>query len=228
MSEEEQAEVAGLRLVWKAVYAPGSQDAAFGFWAIADPDAMLDALTQEEFDRNDGKMPYWATLWPSALALAEVVLADPRGLAGRRVLDLGCGLGLVGMAALARGAHVTFLDWEADAVALAVGSAWAAGFGAVEGVVADWRSPPPMAVFDRVLGADVLYEARNGPAVAKFLAAHVAPTGEAWVADPGRLHAERFPEDLAAAGLVSIERRALPPTAEARTLTLWRSARRGA
>jgi hypothetical protein len=85
-----------------------------------------------------------------------------------------------------------------------------------------------MAVFDRVLGADVLYEARNGPAVAKFLAAHVAPTGEAWVADPGRLHAERFPEDLAAAGLLSIERRALPPTAEARTLTLWRSARRGA
>jgi predicted nicotinamide N-methyase len=195
-------------------------------FTLPDPDALLDALTQEEFDRNDGKMPYWATLWPSALALADVVLGDPRGLAGRRVLDLGCGLGLVGMAALARGAHVTFLDWEADAVALAVASAWTAGFGAITGVVADWRSPPSMDVFDRVLGADVLYEERNGPAVATFLAAHVAPTGEAWVVDPGRRHAERFPEDLRAAGMVLVERRALPPAAEARTLTLWRSARR--
>lgn len=195
-------------------------------FTLPDPDALLDALTQEEFDRNDGKMPYWATLWPSALAAAAEVLGDARGLAGRRVLDLGCGLGLVGMAALARGAHVTFLDWEADAVALAVASAFAAGFSAVEGVVADWRSPPTMAVFDRVLGADVLYEARNGPGVARFLAGHVAPSGEAWVVDPGRLHAERFPEDLAAAGMALVERRALPPAGEARTLTLWRSARR--
>jgi len=201
---------------------------AVEMFTLPDPNALLDDLTQEEFDRNDGKMPYWATPWPSALALADVVLGDPRGLAGRRVLDLGCGLGLVGMAALARGARVTFLDWEADAVALAVASAWAAGFGSVEGVVADWRSPPPMAVFDRVLGADVLYEARNGPAVARFLAGHVGPEGEAWVADPGRLHAERFPDDLGAAGLGLVERRALPPAAEARTLTLWRSARRPA
>src|SRR5262245_32819015 len=44
---------------------------------LPDPDALLDALTQEEFDQSDGRMPYWATLWPSALALADVVLSAP-------------------------------------------------------------------------------------------------------------------------------------------------------
>jgi hypothetical protein len=51
---------------------------------------------------------------------------------------------------------------------------------------------------------------------------------KAWVVDPGRRHAEGFPADLDAAGLRLVERRGLPPAAEARTLTLWRSARRGA
>ena len=67
-----------------------------GLVALADPDVLLDALTQEEFDRSDGRMPYWAVLWPSALALAKVVLAGASP-AGRRVLDLGCGLGLTGI-----------------------------------------------------------------------------------------------------------------------------------
>ena len=90
-------------------------------FTLVDPDALLDALTQEEFDGSGGRMPYWGTVWPSALALAEKVLRSP-SLEGRRVLDLGCGLGLVGLAALERGAHVTFLDWEPEAVRLARGS----------------------------------------------------------------------------------------------------------
>lgn len=178
-------------------------------FTLADPDALLDTLTQEEFDRSDGRMPYWATLWPSALALGERVLAGPR-LDGKRVLDLGSGLGLVGLAALARGAHVTFFDWEATAVRLALASAAANGHGArADGEASDWRVPPPHRPFDLVLGADVLYEARNGPAVARFLADHVADDGEAWIADPGRLHAKDFLADADRAGLALLASEAM-------------------
>ena len=176
--------------------------AEIGLFTLPDPDALLDALTQEEFDRNDGRMPYWATLWPSAFALAERLVAGP-ALPGRRVLVLGCGLGLI-------------------AVACARASASANGWTATEGVVCDWRAPPPLPAYDLVLGADVLYEARNGPAVARFLAAHLAPGGEAWITDPERLHAKDFPDDLAAAGLPLLAREALPPRSDASRLTLWR------
>ena len=47
-------------------------------FTLADPDSLLDALAQEAFTRSDDRVPYWATLWPSALALAERVLRRPR------------------------------------------------------------------------------------------------------------------------------------------------------
>jgi predicted nicotinamide N-methyase len=189
-----------------------------GLFTLADPDALLDALTQEEFDRSDARMPYWACLWPAAKALAEEVLEGP-GLAGRRVLDLGCGLGLVGLAALERGAHVTFLDWEPAAVLLARHSAYAAGHARVSGVAADWRAPPPLAPFDRILAADVLYEERNAPGVAAFLAAHLAPGGTALVSDPGRRHAAGFAQELTRVGLAVRGERALGAHDEASAVT---------
>jgi predicted nicotinamide N-methyase len=194
-------------------------------WTLPDPDALLDEMTQEEFERTDERMPYWATVWPSAVALAEIVLAGP-SIAGRRVLDLGCGLGLAGLAALHRGARVTFLDWEPAAVEIAVASAWTAGFSSVDGIACDWRAPPPLAPFDLVLGADVLYEERNVPAVAQFLHAHVAPGGAAWITDPGRRHAEGFPAACEAVGLAPAEKRVLAPPHGAATMNAWRVARR--
>lgn len=60
-------------------------------------------------------------LWPSAYALAAWLLHDmPRlGLTGRRVLELGCGLGLPSMAAALLGAEAVATDVDREAVAIA-------------------------------------------------------------------------------------------------------------
>ena len=55
--------------------------------------------------------PYWALVWGGAKALAEH-LATRVDCAGRSVLDVGCGLGLVALTAAARGAAVTAIDRE--------------------------------------------------------------------------------------------------------------------
>ena len=87
----------------------------------------------------------------------------------------------------------------------------------------DWRRPPAdLGRFDRILAADVLYEERNAGPVATFLAAHLAPGGEAWLADPGRRHAAQFPGIAAKAGLHDVETRVLPPRAHGGTITLLR------
>ena len=63
-----------------------------------------EALLSEEAFAHEEFLPYWAELWPSALALARVLARRP--LTGRRVLELGCGLGLPAIAAaLAGGAR---------------------------------------------------------------------------------------------------------------------------
>ncbi len=147
------------------------------------------ALIDEERFADDEFLPYWAEQWPSGIALAgHLGAAD---LSGARVLELGCGLGLPSLVAAARGGHVVATDWSPDALALLRRNAARNGV-SLAVAAADWRHPdafPPLGPFDLVLGADVLYEARNVVPLASLLRLLGAP---ALIADPGRRHADGF------------------------------------
>jgi SAM-dependent methyltransferase len=242
--DEEHPVVAGLRLKWRTLPGPDGDAPAFGLWVLDDPDATLDAMTQEEFDRTDERMPYFAMVWASAESLVAEILAGPR-LDSLHVLDLGCGLGPCGFAAAHHGALVTFFDWEPRALEIVAASASRqpeplaprpplprAGEGETGGeagasrrfqfVVGDWRRPPPFGPFDLILGADVLYERRNAPAVAAFLARHLKPGAEAWIADPGRPQAGPFPTLAAEEGLELLGHEVLPSREDGTEITLLR------
>jgi len=149
-----------------------------------------EALIDEEAFAEDEFLPYWAELWPAATALAEA-LPD---VAGLRVVELGCGLGVPSLVAAARGAHVTATDWAADAIDLLRGNAERNGL-QLTAEVRDWRVPWPDR-FDLALAADVLYEQRNvEPVLARLR--ELAP--QALVGLAGRPYEAEF---LRAAGRV--------------------------
>jgi predicted nicotinamide N-methyase len=128
-------------------------------------------------------VPYWSVLWRSGVALAEEVAEAE--LSGRRVIELGCGLGLPGIAAARAGASVTAVDQEPEAIELLERNAALNGV-EVEARVGDWNDPVALAArgpFDLVLAADVLYEQGAAAALATALPG-LAP--EAWIADPSR------------------------------------------
>jgi len=139
--------------------------------------SVLAAFAADEY------LPYWADLWPAARMLAKAVLAEPweklrtEG-GGRRtesddlipssvlrpppsVLEIGCGLGLPGIAALARGLRVIFNDYDATAVRYAADNARLNGFDKFTTLVFDWRDPPADLHVDAVLASDLTYEARH-------------------------------------------------------------------
>jgi predicted nicotinamide N-methyase len=168
---------------------------------IARPDDPESLIDEERFE-EDEFLPYWAELWPSGVALAGYVAT--LDLAGRRVLELGCGLALPSFAAALAGADVLATDWAQEAVDLVAKNAAANGI-PVETALLDWSvGPLQLPPFDVVVAADVLYEERNAMPVLRLLDASVAEGGYALVADPGRRHAAAF-FAAAAAGRWGVE-----------------------
>jgi predicted nicotinamide N-methyase len=150
-------------------------------------DELIDeaAFDEEEF------LPYWAELWPSGLALARHVATLE--LDGKRVLELGCGLGLPALTAALRGADVLATDWAEHAIELLRRNAERNGvFLRVARV--RWSEPETLlraAPWDLVLGADLLYEARNAEQLAELVP---GLGGELVLAEPGRPYAKEFLE----------------------------------
>jgi predicted nicotinamide N-methyase len=155
------------------------------------PDA--EALIDEDAFAVDEFLPYWAELWPAGVALADAL---PPRLAGSRVVELGCGLGIPSLVAAARGARVLATDWADEALELLAANAARNGL-ALETRRAAWSEPDALGGgWDLVLAADVLYEHRNVP---QLLALLPRLGGEVLLAEPGRPPAQAFFREAAAA-----------------------------
>ena len=154
--------------------------------ALLRPESPESLIDEQEFERDEF-LPYWAELWPAALALAEA-LPD---LAGLRVVELGCGLGVPSLVAARGGAAVLATDACAEALELVERNARENGLDVTTACV-NWNAPDELVArgpFDLVLASDVLYERQS---VARLLALLPRLSREAWIADPGRPAAGAF------------------------------------
>jgi predicted nicotinamide N-methyase len=143
-------------------------------------------LLEEEAFEHEELLPYWAELWPSSLALARAIGA--RSLRGASTLELGCGLGVVSIAAALAGGRVLATDWSAAAIDFTSRNAQRNGV-ELETAVVDWSVPEAiveLGPWQLVLGSDVLYERRNVDQMLDLLPRLVGAEGEVWIADPGR------------------------------------------
>ena len=154
----------------------------------ASADALID---DEDFDRDE-RLPYWAELWPSAIALSRYLSRE--NLAGKHTIELGCGVGLPAVVALARGARVLATDHYEAALDFTTHNARTNLGREPETALLDWHAPQSLGTFDLVLAADVLYERRNAPALADLVPRLLAPEGEAVFSDPRRKDAPAFLE----------------------------------
>jgi len=137
--------------------------------------------TEEELAKIGVPPPYWAFAWAGGQALARYVLDHPELVRGKRVLDIGAGSGLVGLAA-ARAGAASVLATDIDAFACAAIRLNAAANNCtvtatqddVIGTAGDW---------DIILVGDLFYERP----LAERLLAWLGPLGvPALLGDPGR------------------------------------------
>lgn len=165
------------------------------------PERLCDTPQTERRFEADEYLPYWAELWPAAELLATYVLAEPPPSATGRALEIGCGLGLVAVAAARAGWAVLATDYEPDALHFTRHNARDNHADRVRTAAIDWRRPALSTRFERILAADVLYEPRWHKPVADLVAKALAPGGLALIADPCRQIAEPFAEEARRVGL---------------------------
>jgi predicted nicotinamide N-methyase len=154
---------------------------------VADDVVALWEAMEDERGHEAESPPFWAAAWPGGQVLARYVLDTPAVVAGRRVLDLGSGSGLVAVAAALAGAREVVAseidEFGTAAIPLNAELNGAAGIR----VVGDLLAGPPPDV-DVVLAGDICYDREMTERVLPFLDRVREAGAEVLIGDPGRMY----------------------------------------
>jgi len=179
----------------------------------------VDDLISEEDFAIDERIPDWADCWPSSRILSDYV--SKLSGQGKTLLELGCGIGLVSLAAAAAGFEALATDYYADALEFVSANAERHQLPAVDTRLVDWRKlPTDLGKFDIVAASDVLYERPQAGLIADTLAQTLAADGYGLLSDPGRSTADAFTEACAARGLKATRIQRVPTVDAGAKLTV--------
>ncbi|MGC8605026.1 MAG: class I SAM-dependent methyltransferase [Desulfomonilaceae bacterium] len=139
------------------------------------------------------RISFWWGITTASINLTKWIL-EGDDLSGKKVLELGCGLGLSGIGALIRGSEVTFSDYVPEALEC---TARNVRLNALDSKRAkflslDWEVPGKAATFDLIIGAEIIYDYYFHSSLLRLMEQSLAPGGRILLADRKRLVVERF------------------------------------
>ena len=171
---------------------------------------------------------HFGVLWPAGLALAQAMSVLP--VKGLRILEMGCGLGLASLVLQRRGADITASDHHPMAEGFLRHNETLNRLKPIAFHCAPWEAlHDSLGRFDLLIGADLLYERGQGPALGAFVGRHTQPVARVMLADAGRGYSAAFTEILKRLGFGKCEQRVWstghwPPGRGGKILTFGRVA----
>lgn len=138
-------------------------------------------------------------IWPAGRLLAQAM--ERFDIAGKRILELGCGIGLASLVLQRRGADIVASDAHPLAEVFLAYNAALNGLPALHYRQLRWATPlPALGRFDAIVASDVLYECDLAELIDAVIERHALPDAEVLVTDPGRGNSARFTRLLARRG----------------------------
>lgn len=145
-------------------------------------------------------------VWPSGRLLAEAMATHD--VAGKRILELGCGLGLASLVLRRRGADIVASDYHPLAETFLAYNSALNELPAVPYRTLRWDLPnKTLGHFDLIIGSDVLYERGHAERLSALLPRHTHPVSEVLITDPGRGNSAPFTRALLVQGYAMNEQR---------------------
>jgi predicted nicotinamide N-methyase len=190
---------------------------------FADPDGH-----GERAGISPAQWSLFGQLWPAGRLLAQAMARFD--IAGKRILELGCGIGLATLVLQRRGADVVASDFHPLAEVFLAYNAALNALPAPHYRHLRWGMPlPALGRFDAIIASDVLYERDHAELIAGVVDRHALPGAEVLVTDPGRGNSARFGRLLATQGFAMESERCPmddgdPPPHRGRMLHFRRSA----
>lgn len=163
--------------------------------------------------------PLFGLLWPSSIQLARKLLKRPIEQ-GKKILEIGCGLGIASLTAKSLGYDVTasdrhplarkFLSVNADLNDLTKSSFQHGQWGDAEVPnIEDTNAPLLSGLYDHILASDVLYEPDNALQVASFIQQFAEEVCTVWLIDPNRGYHNHFSRAMNQYGFILNEHKRL-------------------
>ncbi|MBL7213643.1 MAG: methyltransferase domain-containing protein [Desulfobacteraceae bacterium] len=146
----------------------------------------LDGFVDPEDIFHD--FPLWSKLWEASIVLADYlarITPDPQ----KRFLEIGSGLGLVGVVAASFGHQVTMTEYNPDALNFARANAHNNGLderGDLEIKALDWNRPRLEGSFTYIVGSEILYSEKDYEPLLDLFKTYLRPGGEIILAERAR------------------------------------------
>ena len=141
----------------------------------------------------------FGVVWPASQVLAtEVSVA---ALAGKRVLEIGCGIGLASIVLHKMGVDITASDYHPRAQEFLNRNVVDNGLAPMKFQLIDFEQKNPLlGKFDLIIASDVLYQPQQAQNLSRFISAHSSDDVEVIVVDPGRSNRAKFTHHMIALG----------------------------
>ncbi|HMR46942.1 MAG TPA: hypothetical protein PKC85_09485 [Bacteroidia bacterium] len=165
------------------------------YFKVTNIDALYAALSQLDSKNDnviDERIPYWAELWPSAIALAEYV-CDMGSTDGTIVHEIGCGMALPSILCGKLGYKVVMSDYVLAPLQFAEANWKLNSTTQPITMILDWRNiPDSIEKCDLLLAADVAYESRMFSVIIHAFKELTKKGGKIIITEPNRKFASDF------------------------------------
>ena len=147
---------------------------------FSDPEGLAEAA-----GISSAAWPLFGMIWPSARVLAGVMQSHE--VAGKRILEIGCGLALASIVAHRRLADITASDCHPLTGNFLQHNLKLNALPPLKYQTGNWsRANPQLGKFDLIIGSDVLYERGQAELLSAFIETHAAADVEVIIIDPNR------------------------------------------
>ena len=120
--------------------------------------------------------PLWAKIWEASWVLAEYVALQPPD-STKTILEVGSGIGVVGVVASVGGHRITMTEYDDHALKFAAANAMLNRCSGVTVRKLDWHHPDLNDTYDWIIGSEVLYHERDFEPLLNIFIRHLKPGG---------------------------------------------------